>query len=137
MASVNVIFLMGNLGQDPELRRTKSDRAVATLNIATSRSWTDDKTGEVHEETEWHRVVVWGKQAEAVAAHKKKGDQIHVQGEMRYRKYTDDKGIERWTAEVHAERVLFTGRAPSSRPNHPADAFEDQPPPPSDDDIPF
>lgn len=138
MASVNEARIMGNLGADPELRFTKSGKPVASLSIATTRKWTDPNSGEVHEETEWHRVVVWGKQAEAVSKHKHKGDQVYVAGRLQTRKYTDDAGVDRWATEIVAEQVLFTGRAPSSRPAHPADAYDEPPPMRGTDDvIPF
>lgn len=163
MASINEVRLMGNLGQDPDLRYTQGGIAVCTLNLATSKSWTDQKTGEEKEQTEWHRVVVWGKAAEAVAKAKKKGDQLHVSGYLQTRKYTDAQGVEKYATEVVAGNwdfggVKFTGRAPSNRPSHPADdagaepgpgartrpAPAGGPPPdsyipsiPGDDDIPF
>lgn len=135
MASVNEVRIMGNLGQDPELRYTQSGKAVATLSIATTRQWRD-KDDKVQEETEWHRVVVWGTQAEAVTKHKSKGDQLYVEGRLATRKYTDKDGVDRWSTEVAASRVLFTGRAPTNRRNdpHPAD-LEDEPPPPTDYDL--
>lgn len=158
MASVNEVRIMGNLGQDPDLRFTQAGVAVCTLSVATSKKWTDDK-GE-HEQTEWHRIVCWGKTAESVAAAKRKGDQVYIAGYLQTRKYTDDKGIDRYSTEVVAGQwqwggVLFTGKAPSNRPAHPADTGDaphqgapngrsagmrdtiDGAPPPNDDDIPF
>jgi single-strand DNA-binding protein len=137
VASVNEVRIMGNLGADPELRYTTAGKAVATLSIATTKQWTDEK-GEKKEDTQWHRVVVWGRQSEAVNSHKKKGDQLYIEGELRTRKYQDAKGEDRWTTEVHASRVLFTGRAPNNRPGHPAeDDYVPPEPLDGDQDIPF
>jgi single-strand DNA-binding protein len=145
MASINEVRIMGNLGQDPEVRFTQNGTAVCTLSVATSKAWTDEKTKEKRETTEWHRVVVWGAAAETVAKHKRKGDQVHVAGYLQTRKYTDDAGVERYSTEVVAGQwqwggVLFTGKAPSNRPGHPADDEGAEPPrggAPGDDDIPF
>lgn len=147
MASINKVTLMGNLGADPDLKWTKSTppAAVLTLNLATSRKFTR-KNGEVVDETEWHRVVVFGPGAEAVARLKKKGDQIVVEGHLRTRKYEDRDGVTRWATEVVAGNwspggVVFTGRAEGNR-SHPADnpGEPSMPPddvPPPDDQIPF
>jgi len=151
MASINEVTIMGNLGRDPELRRTKNDTPVATLNIATTRKWTDKTTGEVTEDTEWHRVVVWGPAAASVAKHKKKGDQILVRGYLQTREYTDKDDVKRWSTEIVAGSwspmgVVFTGRAEGggTRPSHPADDPNLEPPndrympgDPGDDNIPF
>lgn len=143
MASINEVRIMGNLGQDPELRFTEGGTAVCTLSIATSKTYT--KNGEKREQTEWHRVVVWGKSAESVADHKRKGDQVHVSGYLQTRKYTDKDGVERYTTEIVAGQwewggVLFTGKAPSNRAPHPAEQRGSEPEhvgAPGDDDIPF
>lgn len=141
--SVNEVRILGNLGADPDLRSTKSGKPVASLSIATSEQWLDDK-GEKQERTEWHRVTVFGKQAEAVARYKKKGDELYVSGSMHYREYVDKDGVRRWSAEVKADRVHFTrgGGGANGRRNdpHPADLEDDEqrgdgPPPHTDDDF--
>lgn len=120
MASLNEVRIMGNLGADPELRYTASGTAVCTLSIATTRQWTD-KNDERHEETEWHRVVVWAGQAESVHKHKRKGDQLIICGRLQTREWEDKDGAKRYSTEIVAEQVLFTGRAPKNGPSHPAD----------------
>ena len=97
---VNKVILVGRIGQDPEIRYMPSGGAVANLTIATSESWRDKQTGEVKEQTEWHRVVVFGKLAEIVGEYVKKGSQIYVEGKLQTRKWTDSNGVEKWTTEV-------------------------------------
>lgn len=97
---INKVILVGRVGQDPEIRYMPSGGAVANLTIATSESWRDKQTGEVKEQTEWHRVVVFGKLAEIVGEYVKKGSQIYVEGKLQTRKWTDSNGVEKWTTEV-------------------------------------
>ena len=151
MASVNKAILLGNLGRDPELRHTASGKAVATLRLATNEQWTD-QSGERQERTEWHSVVVWGRQAENCSQYLKKGRSVYVEGRLQTRKWQDKDGNDRYSTEVVADRVQFIGgasadAAPASADAAPASAdaapaFNDAPdvsPPPaaSDDDIPF
>ena len=155
MASVNEVRLIGNLGADPDLRYTQTGKAVCTLSVATNRRWKDD-AGKDHEETSWHRVVVWAKQAENANEYLEKGDPVYVAGRMHTREYEDDKGTKKWITEVIAQSVQFLKPAPKGqRAPHPADsvasssssstkrtASDDwagagEPPPPGDDDIPF
>lgn len=109
MASVNKVILVGNLGRDPELRYTPSGMPVANLNIATNENWTD-KSGEKKERTEWHRVVVWGKQAEVLSGFLSKGRQVYVEGSLQTRSWDDKSGTKRYSTEVRANRVLMLGR---------------------------
>lgn len=97
---INKVILVGRIGQDPEIRYMPSGGAVANLTIATSESWRDKQTGEMKEQTEWHRVVVFGKLAEIVGEYVKKGSQIYVEGKLQTRKWTDSSGVEKWTTEV-------------------------------------
>lgn len=124
MASLNRADIIGNLGDDPDLRTTPAGRSVATMSIATNRRWTttDDKGKEErHEEVSWHRVVVWGRQAEQAAKSLRKGDPVYIEGRMHTRKYTDKDGIDRWTTEVIARMVQFLKPAPAgARAPHPA-----------------
>lgn len=106
MASLNKVLIMGHLGKNPELRQTGGGRSVANMNIATSRKWSDD-TGNVKEETEWHRVIVWGKQAESCAKYLEKGRGCLVEGRIQTRKYQGKDGIERYATEIVAENVVF------------------------------
>ena len=97
---VNKVILVGHLGQNPELRYTASQNAVATLNLATGESWRDKNTGEQKERTEWHRVVIFGKLAEVAGQYLHKGSQVYIEGQNRTRKWLDQSGVERYTTEV-------------------------------------
>ena len=108
MASVNKVILIGNLGRDPELRYTQSGQAVANFNIATSEQFTD-KEGNPQERTEWHRIVVWGKQAENCAQYLSKGRSAYIEGGLQTRDWEDKEGVKRYTTEVRAQRVQFLG----------------------------
>lgn len=120
MKDVNRVTLLGRLGADPIRRETHAGRAVVQFPVATSRRYrvndgaadaesSDEapKTTEWQEETQWHRVVVWGKQAEACAQYLKKGQPIYIEGSLRSRKFEDQEGIERYSFEVHAETFSF------------------------------
>jgi single-strand DNA-binding protein len=108
MASVNKVILIGNLGADPELRYTNTGSAVANLRIATNEQWTD-KNGERQERTEWHQIVVWGKQAENCGKYLRKGRAIYVEGRLQTRQWEDQSGNKRYTTEVVAQTVQFLG----------------------------
>ncbi|HCZ4695578.1 TPA: single-stranded DNA-binding protein, partial [Salmonella enterica subsp. enterica serovar Saintpaul str. CFSAN004147] len=97
---VNKVILVGMLGQDPEVRYTQSSKAVTTLSLATNESWRDKQTGEMKENTEWHRVVLFGKLAEVAGEYLKKGAQVYIEGQLRTRKWTDQAGVEKYTTEV-------------------------------------
>jgi single-strand DNA-binding protein len=154
VASVNKIILMGNCGRDPEVRYLTSGKAVATISLATSSKRKDKNTGEVIEETQWHRLNFFDRMAEICGEYVKKGSQIYVEGRLKYGKYTDKDGIERNTAEVMVTEMQLLGsrdassprqapaappqaapavapRAPSS-PSHAGSGFDDM-----DSDIPF
>ena len=107
---VNKVILIGNLGKDPEVRYTSGGQAVANLRIATSRSWTDKQSGQKKEETEWHDVEVWGKQAEQVGEYLAKGRQVYVEGRLKTDKWQDKQsGQERSKVKVVADTVRFLG----------------------------
>jgi single-strand DNA-binding protein len=147
MGSVNKVILVGNLGRDAELRYTQGGAAVATLNLATTETW-NDKEGQRQEKTEWHRVVLWGKQAETLNQYLQKGKQIYVEGRLQTRQWDDKDGNKRYTTEIRGDRVVLlssgaggqrgggagTG-ARSEAPPHgePTDMAPDL----SEDDIPF
>lgn len=105
MSSVNEVRLLGNLGADPETRKTSSGTAVANLSVATHRAWTDDG-GERQENTEWHRVVAWGQQASFAEKFLSRGDKVYVSGRLQHRQYTDSDGNERNVTEVVARRLI-------------------------------
>ena len=99
--SVNKVILIGNLGKDPEIRRTQDGRPIANLSIATSDSWRDKATGEKREKTEWHRVVIWNEGLAKIAEqYLKKGAKVYLEGALQTRKYTDAQGVEKYSTEV-------------------------------------
>ena len=109
--SLNKAMLIGNLGADPEVRSTPSGTRVATLSVATSRSWTD-RGGAEQEKTEWHRVVAWDRLAEICERYLKKGDRVYVEGRIEYRQWEGQDGQTRYTTEIRArEMVMLGGRA--------------------------
>ncbi len=114
MAGVNKVILVGNLGRDPEVRYTTSGTPVANFTMATTDRWNDPSSGERKERTEWHRIVVWGKQAEIVGEYLRKGRQVYIEGSLQTREWTDREGNKRYTTEVKALRVQMLGR-PSDR----------------------
>lgn len=139
MASLNKALLIGNLGKDPELRYTPSGKAVASFSIATTNQW-KDKDGQKQERTDWHNIVVWGRQAEIAKDYLRKGKQIYLEGRIQTRSYDDKDGNKRWITEIVADRFLMLGRKGEG------DAADEFPPPPSasdapgapnDDDLPF
>jgi single-strand DNA-binding protein len=108
MASVNKVILLGNLGRDPETRYTTGGDAVTNLSIATSEQW-KDKSGEKQERTEWHRVVLFGRQAEIAGEYLKKGRSVYIEGRLQTRKYTDKDGVEKYSTEIVADRMQLIG----------------------------
>jgi single-strand DNA-binding protein len=108
MASVNKVILVGNLGRDAELRYTPGGAAVATLNMATTETWTD-KAGQRQEKTEWHRVIVWGKPAEALAEYLTKGKSVYIEGRLQTRQWDDKDGNKRYTTEIRSDRIVLLG----------------------------
>lgn len=105
---VNKVILVGNLGANPEMRFTQGGQAVANLRLATTERWTD-RNGQKQEQTEWHRVVVWGKTAEIVGQYCTKGRQIYVEGRIRTRQWQDQQGQKRYSTEVVAQNVQMLG----------------------------
>ena len=97
---VNKVIIVGTLGNDPEVKYSASGSAVANLSVATSEQWKDKQTGEKKEQTEWHRVVIFGKLAEVAGEYLRKGSQVYIEGQLRTRKWTDSKGIDRYTTEI-------------------------------------
>ncbi|MFT4464157.1 MAG: single-stranded DNA-binding protein [Sodalis sp. (in: enterobacteria)] len=97
---VNKVILVGNLGQDPEVRHMPNGGAVANITLATSESWRDKQTGDTKEKTEWHRVVLFGKLAEVAGEYLRKGSQVYIEGSLQTRKWQDQSGQDRYTTEV-------------------------------------
>ena len=150
MGSVNKVILVGNLGRDAELRYTPGGAAVATLNLATTEVW-NDKGGQRQEKTEWHRIVLWGKQAESLQEYLTKGKQIYVEGRLQTRQWDDKDGNKKYTTEIKADRITLLGgggggagrsggmdRAERGTPSAPHSGGDEPPMEPiTDDDIPF
>lgn len=99
--SLNRVMIIGNLGKDPEIRRTQDGRAIANLSIATSESWTDKQSGEKREKVEWHRVVCFNENLSTIMErYLKKGSKVYIEGKLQTRKWTDKDNIERYSTEV-------------------------------------
>ena len=145
MGSVNKVILVGNLGRDAELRYTAGGAAVSTLNLATTEVW-NDKQGQKQEKTEWHRIVLWGKQAESLQEYLVKGKQVYVEGRLQTRQWDDKDGNKRYTTEIKADRITLLGGGGGRSGGMDrgggatqAPGASDEPPmaPITDDDIPF
>jgi len=108
MGSVNKVILVGNLGADPELKYTPTNRPVCNLSVATNEAW-KNKDGEKQEKTEWHRVQVWGDQAENCQKFLTKGRMVYLEGRLQTRSWEDKDGKKRYTTEIVADRVVFLG----------------------------
>ncbi len=140
---LNKCMIIGFLGADPEIRYTQQNQAVCKFRVATTESY-QNRAGERQERTEWHQVVVWGKQAEIAQKYLAKGRQVYVEGRLQTRSWEDRDGKKRWSTEIVANRFLFLGggsrsdRPPADAPDEPAPAVsEGEPFPADDDDIPF
>lgn len=142
MAGVNKVILIGNLGADPEIRKTQDGRSIANLRLATSESWKDKTTGERKERTEWHRVVIFNENIAKVAEqYLKKGSKVFIEGQLQTRKWQDQSGQDRYSTEVvlqgfRGELTLLDGKGNggsegSSAPKAAAKQQE------MDDEIPF
>ena len=145
MAAVNKAIILGNLGRDPEVRFTQSGRAVANFTVATTDTWFDQENGR-QERTDWHNIVVWGKQAETCGQYLSTGRQVYVEGRIQTRSYDDRDGNKRYVTEIVAQRVQFlgggggegrsSGQYESGGASSGAGGYE-APPVPDDDDVPF
>ena len=102
---VNKVIIVGTLGNDPEVKYSASGSAIANLSVATSEQWKDKQTGEKKEQTEWHRVVIFGKLAEVAGEYLRKGSQVYIEGQLRTRKWTDTAGVEKYTTEIVIQQM--------------------------------
>lgn len=136
MASVNKIILIGNLGNDPQIR--VGDHVIANLSLGTSRKWRD-KDGNVQQETEWHRICAFGRLAEIIRDYTAKGDPLYVEGRLRTRKYEDKQGVERWVTEIIAEQLqLLRQKDSDEKPAQAKPAAQRRAPESTyDSDVPF
>lgn len=161
MASVNRVTLLGNVGKDPEMRYMASGQPVASVSIATTSKRKDKNTGETVEDTQWHRVTFYERLAEIVQQYVKKGSPIYIEGRLKYGKYTDQSGVERYTTDIIATELQLLGgrdnnasqgstprqqapaQAPTRQQQRPAQPQRPAPAPQGsgfsdmDDDIPF
>ena len=144
MAGVNKAIVVGNLGNDPEIRYAANGSAIASISVATSERWKDKNSGEQQERTEWHRIKLFGRQAELAGEYLKKGSQVYIEGRIQTSKYQDKDGNDRWSTQIVAREMTFLGgrggggggdsqsassASPPQRDSGPSGDF--------DDDIPF
>ena len=142
--SVNKAILIGNLGKDPELRYTSSGKAVASFSLATTDRWTS-QDGQKQEQTVWHNIVAWGRQAEVIKEYLSKGRQVYIEGRIVNRSYDDKDGNKKYISEIVVQSFQFIGnRGDSGSGGYKQDSSGDSPPPPppsdsssDDDDLPF
>jgi single-strand DNA-binding protein len=147
--SVNKVILVGNLGKDPDIRRTTAGDPIVNLSVATSENWRDKQTGERKERTEWHRVVIFNENLAKVAEqYLRKGAKVYLEGQLQTRKYTDKDGVEKYSTEVvlqrfrgelvmldsRGDREGAQARSSGSTSHEPAASFERNE---MDDEIPF
>ena len=147
MAGVNLVIILGNLGNDPEVRYMPNGEPVANISIATSETWNDKNTGEKRERTEWHRVVAYRRTAEIIGQYTRKGSKLYVEGKLQTRKWTDNNGVDRYTTEIIADSVqLLDSRRDDQdgQQGYQQQGYQQQqrqqhnPPPQQDfDDVPF
>jgi len=149
---VNKVILIGNIGQDPEVRYTPGGSAITNISVATSEAWKDKQTGQSQERTEWHRVVFFNRLAEIAGEYLRKGSKVYIEGSLRTRKWQDQQGQDRYTTEIVANEMQMLdtrggmdasapssapsygdyGMPPSSTPsNRPAPANNSRPAPPA------
>ena len=148
MASgVNKAIILGNVGNDPELKYTASGNAIANISIATSESWKDKQTGQKQEKTEWHKVSAFGRLAEIIGEYVKKGSKVYIEGKIQTRKWQDKNGEDRYTTEIVANELQLLDSRSDTQAQAPqqqipqAPRTHSAPPPPDMDafdfDIPF
>lgn len=147
MAGINKVIIVGNLGNDPEMRTMPNGEAVANISVATSEAWNDKNTGERRELTEWHRIVFYRRQAEVCGQYLRKGSKVYIEGRLRTRKWQDQNGQDRYTTEIQGDVLQMLDSRNSSNGYEGQQTVTQQqtpsappPMPPSDnfdDDIPF
>ena len=140
MSGINKVIIVGNLGQDPEVRELNNGGSVTTISVATSEKWKDKNTGEDVVKTEWHRIVFFNKLAEIAGNYLKKGSQVYTEGKLQTRKWQDNNGQDRYTTEIVGSQMQMLGsKGDSNAPQQqrPQQTQALQQPPAFDDDIPF
>lgn len=145
MKGINKAILVGNLGNDPEVRATNSGQKVVTISVATSESWKDKQTGQPQQRTEWHRVVFYGKLADIAEQYLKKGSKVYIEGQIKTHKWQGNDGRDNYTTQIHAKDMQML----DSRGESQSGSYQQQPAPQQasqqqpggfddfDDDIPF
>ena len=131
---LNKVMIIGNLGKEPELRYTPSGRPVTTFSVAVSRTW-KGTNGEHRSETEWFKIVAWGKLAEICKEYLNKGQQVYIEGRLQTRRWEDKEGQQRTTVEVVANEMTMLGDRRDKGQDH--SAPEDMPPDIDEDEFPF
>ena len=106
---INKVILVGNLGNDPDVKATQGGTTITTISVATSEQWKDKQTGQAQERTEWHRVKFFGRLAEIAGDYLRKGSQVYIEGSLRTDKYTDKSGIERYSTDIIANEMQMLG----------------------------
>ncbi len=143
---VNKVILVGNLGQDPEIKYMPSGQAICNISVATTESWNDKSTGDKVEKTEWHRVVFFRRLAEIAGEYLRKGSQVYIEGRLQTRKWQDQSGNDRYTTEIVANDMQMLGSKGSGVASMPESTSASQAEPATigssasddfDDDIPF
>lgn len=134
---VNKVILLGNVGKDPEVKYLDSGSCLANFSLATSRKW-KDKNNNTHTDTQWHRLVVWGKLGEIVEKYVKKGSQLYIEGEIRYRDYDNKEGKKVYVTEIYVDTLKLLGghREGEVKVQQQQEEIDSFPPQPTDD-LPF
>jgi single-strand DNA-binding protein len=122
--SLNKVMLIGNLGRDPELKVTPSGQALARFSVATTETWKNPQ-GEKQSKTEWHNIVVWGKQAETAEKFLRKGKQVLIEGRIQYREYTDQAGVKKTACEIRCDNFVMLGRMDEGGPRGASEGRDD------------
>jgi single-strand DNA-binding protein len=134
---LNKVMIIGNLGNDPEIKVLSSGTSIANTSIATTRRWKDRQSGERKEETEWHRVTFYGALADIVGQYLRKGSQVYVEGRIKTRKWQGQDGQDRYTTEIIAENMTMLGGKGDGQAQPKPQQQTQSSPPDFDDDIPF
>ena len=140
MSGINKVIIIGNVGNDPEIRSTPSGDLVANMSVATSESWKDKQTQQKVEKTEWHRIVAFKRLAEIIEQYIKKGSKVYIEGKLQTQKWQDQNGQDRYTTQVLVNNLQMLDTKGANNEDKPAQHPDQRPMPPTDsfvDDIPF
>ena len=141
MSGINKVIIIGNLGNDPEIKYAASGDAIANITVATSETWNDKNSGEKKEKTEWHRVVAYRRLAEIIGEYLAKGSKVYIDGKLQTRKWQDKDGNDRWTTEIVAGQMQMLDSKKQDKPDSGGFRKQEEQAPRQnefdDDDIPF